>query len=111
MVNIITGDSAEFTFTVTYAGMVADMVAPDLTACTVKFMIKKDANDPDSKALFVQSITHPDTNIVHFMMSPAETTKLKPGVCKGACKLFYDSGTQLTVWQDNITITTGVFNG
>ena len=110
MVNIITGDSSEFTFTITYAGSVANLPAPDLSACTVKFMVKKYVTDPDSKAIFLQEIVNPDTNIVHFQIPPATTAKLKEGVYKGACKLFYDSGAQLTIWQDNITVTIGVFN-
>lgn len=90
--------------------MVADMPAPDLSACVVKFMIKKDENDPDNKAVFVQQIDRPDTNMVHFSMTAEETSKLKEGVYKGACKLFYDNGPELTVWQDNITVIIGVFH-
>lgn len=111
MLKIITGDSAGFTFSIVYAGMVADMPAPDLSACTVKFMIKASMTDSDYKAVFAQAIVNPDTNIVHFQLDPADTAKLKQGTYKAACKLFYDSGTELTVWQGDIIVATGVFNG
>ena len=110
MLNIITGDSAGFTFSIVYAGMVADMTPPDLSACTVKFMVKQNVSDPDTKAIFVQSLEHPDSNIVHFEMQPTDTKKLKQGTYVAACKLFYDNGVELTVWQDNILVTIGVFN-
>lgn len=110
MLNIITGDSAGFTFSIVYAGMVADMTPPDLSACTVKFMVKQNPTDSDSKALFVQSLVNPDSNIVHFEMAPTDTNKLREGTYKAACKLFYNNGTEVTVWQDNIIVTAGVFN-
>lgn len=111
MLKIITGDSAGFTFSIVYAGAAADMPAPDLSACTVRFMVKVNPADSDYKAVFAQEIVNPDTNIVHFQMSPADTGKLKQGTYKAACKLFYESGTELTVWQGDIIVTLGVFNG
>ncbi|MBR2008280.1 MAG: hypothetical protein IKA01_09960 [Alistipes sp.] len=111
MLKIITGDSAGFTFSIVYAGMVADIAAPDLSACTVKFMVKASLADSDYKAVFVQEIVNPDTNIVHFQLNPSDTAKLKQGTYKAACKLFYDSGTELTVWQGDIIVAAGVFNG
>ncbi len=111
MLKIITGDSAGFTFSIVYAGMVADIAAPDLKECSVKFMMKSSETDPDYKAVFVQSIEHPDTNIVHFLMESKDTAKLKQGTYKAACKLFYDNGTQITVWQGDIVAIKGVFNG
>ena len=81
-----------------------------MSACTVKFMIKKSLSDPDNKAVFSQEIENPDTNMVYFSMSAEDTSKLKRAVYKAACKLFYESGTELTVWSGDIMVTQGAFN-
>jgi len=111
MLKIITGDTIGFTFSIVFAGAVATTPAPDLSACTVKFMVKKSLSDADSKAAFVQEIVNPESNIVYFTMSPEDSGKLKPGGYKAACKLFYDNGTELTIWQSDLIVTQGVFNG
>lgn len=111
MLKFYTGDTAEFTFSIVYGGMVADMSAPDLTAANVSFMVKVSDTDPDARAVYTQTIEHPDTNILTFSMAPTTTARLKQGTYKAACKIFYDSGTELTVWQGDIIAIKGVFNG
>lgn len=109
MLKIITGDTAGFTFSLVYPGAVSTTPAPDLTAATIKFIIKKNADDPDYKAVFEQSIVKPDTNIVYFEMLPTDTAKLMAGTYKAGCKVFYDSGLEVTVWTGDISVVKGVF--
>lgn len=110
MIKITTGDTAGFTFSLVYPGDVADHPVPDISNTTVRFIIKKNVNEPDYKAVFMQEIVHPETNIVHFEMKPEDTAKLISGTYKAGCKLFYDNGLELTVWSDDILATKGVFD-
>lgn len=108
MNKIITGDSAGFTFSILYAGAVDGKDAPDLTACDVVFAVKKNRTDPDSKALAKKIISKPDTNIVYFELTAEETARMSVGTYSACCKLYYDSGTELTVWMDELTVVKGV---
>lgn len=111
MLKIITGDTAGFTFSLVYPGAVADKGTPDLTNATVKFIVKKNINDPDSRAVFTQEIQNPETNKVYFEI-PADTTgKLQAGAYKAGCKLYYEGGLEQTVWSDDILVVKGVFDG
>lgn len=111
MLKIITGDTAGFTFSLVYPGAVADKGTPDLTNATVKFIVKKNINDPDSRAVFTQEIQNPETNKVYFEMSADATGKLHAGTYKAGCKLYYEGGLEQTVWADDILVVKGVFDG
>lgn len=108
MNKIITGDTAGFTFSILYAGAVDGKEAPDLTACDVVFAIKRNKTDPDSKVIAKKVISAPDTNIVHFELSAEETASMPQGTYSACCKLYYNSGLELTVWMDDITAVKGV---
>lgn len=108
MNKIITGDTAGFTFSILYAGAVDGKDAPDLTACDVVFAVKRNKTDPDSKAIAKKTISGPDTNIVYFELTPEETAKLAQGTYSACCKLYYNSGLELTVWMDELTVVKGV---
>jgi hypothetical protein len=110
MLKIITGDTAGFTFSLVYPGAVADKGTPDLTNAKIKFIVKKNISDPDSRAVFVQEIENPETNKVYFEMSPEDTGKLIAGTYKAGCKVYFDSGLEITVWSDDILVIKGVFN-
>lgn len=108
MNKIITGDSAGFTFSILYSGAIDGKETPDLSACDVVFAIKADLKDSDSKALVKKVISAPDTNIVHFELTKEETASMKPGVYRGCCKLYYNSGSAITVWLEDVMVVKGV---
>lgn len=108
MNKIITGDTAGFTFSILYAGAIDGKDAPDLTACDVVFAIKKNKTDQDNKVIVKKTISAPDTNIVYFELTAEETAKMTPGIYSACCKLYYNSGTELTVWLEDITVIKGV---
>lgn len=108
MNKIITGDTAGFTFSILYSGAVDGQDTPDLTQCNVVFAVKRNKTDPDTKVIVTKTIAHPDTNIVYFELTPEETAKMAVGVYSACCKLYYESGTALTVWMDDLTVVKGV---
>ena len=108
MQKIITGDSKGFTFSILYAGAIDGKEAPDLSASDVVFAVKKDSADPDSKALIYKTVHAPETNIVYFEISAQESASLKPGSYPACCKIYYNSGSAITVWLDTIMVTKGV---
>lgn len=108
MNKIITGDTAGFTFSILYAGAVDGQEAPDLSNCDVVFAVKRNKTDPDSKAIVNKSIHNPDSNIVYFEITAAESAKMAVGTYVGCCKLYYASGLATTVWMDDITVIKGV---
>lgn len=110
MIKITTGDTVGLTFSVVYPGAVASEPLPDISNTSVRFIIKKNVNDPDYKAVFFQEIVHPETNIVYFELKPEDTIKLQAGTYKAGCKLFYDNGVELTIWSDDLLATKGVFD-
>ena len=54
MIKITTGDTVGLTFSVVYPGAVASEPLPDISNTSVRFIIKKNVNDPDYKAVFFQ---------------------------------------------------------
>lgn len=108
MNKIITGDSAGFTFSILYAGAVDGKDAPDLTGCDVVFAVKKNKTDSDAKAVVKKVVPAPDTNIVYFEITAEESAKMTPGIYSACCKLYYNSGTEVTVWMEDITVIKGV---
>lgn len=109
MNKIIIGDTVGFTFSIVYENSVGKYPLPDLESSSLKFMIKKNVSDPDFKAVFVETIDNPVSNVVYFEMSSDDTSKLKPGTYKGACKMFYKDGIEKTVWSGDIIAIKGVF--
>lgn len=108
MQKIISGDSQGFTFSILYAGSVDGKEKPDLSAADVVFAIKKNSEDPDNKALVYKTVSAPDSNIVYFEITPEESARLKPGTYPACCKIYYNSGSAVTVWLDTIMVTKGV---
>ena len=108
MNKIITGDTSGFTFSILYEGAIDGKEAPDLSACDVVFAVKKNVNDPDSKAIIKKTISAPDTNIVYFEITPEESSTMPVGVYSACCKLYYNSGVALTVWLDEVMVVKGV---
>lgn len=110
MIKIITGDTAGFTFSIVSPGAVDSTPAPDLSAASIKFMLKRSIDLSDYKAAFSQTIVHPDTNILHFEMSGEDTGALVAGTYKAGCKIYYDDGPEHTLWEGDVMVVKGVFN-
>lgn len=107
MIKIITGDTAAFTFSILYPGSVDGIENPDLSQASVVFAMKK-ANSV--KIVVEKTITHPESNIVHFELSPTETQALAEGVYNACCKIYFDNGEAKTAWLGDITVIKGVLN-
>lgn len=106
MLKIITGDSANFTFSIVYPGAVDGVEFPDLSDADVVFALKRNLND--ATPVIEKRIVKPDTNIVYFSLTPTETASLVQGVYHACCKLYYESGNAKTVWLGDITVIKGV---
>lgn len=107
MIKIITGDTATFTFSILYSGAVDGVPAPDLSSADVVFAMQK-ANT--TRIVIEKTITHPESNIVYFSLTPEETSKLAAGVYNACCKVNFDSGEAKTVWLGDITVIKGLLN-
>lgn len=107
MIKIITGDTATFTFTILYPGAVDGVENPDLSHASVTFAMKKTAS---TKLAVEKTITHPESNIVYFSLTPQETAALAIGVYEACCKIYFDDGDAKTAWLGDVTVIKGVLN-
>lgn len=105
MIKIITGDSAEFNFSIVYPGAVDGLPAPDLSEATVVFAIEQVGGKRPVKV--EKSVTSPETNIVTYTFTPEETAVLPTGAYKACCKVYYGNEAT-TVWMENIIVIKGV---
>ena len=108
MNKIITGDTAGFTFSILYAGAVDGKDAPVLSNADVVFAVKRNVTDPDTKVVLKKTVSKPETNIVYFELTATETANLVAGTYIACCKIYYEGGTEKTVWQDNLIVIKGV---
>lgn len=102
MIKIITGDTSRFTFSIVYSGAVDGLPAPVLDNATVVFALKKDRH-----TLTKESV-QPESNIVSFVLTPEETARMSAGVYEACCKIYYEDGSAVTAWADNVTVIKGV---
>ena len=107
MIKIITGDTATFTFTILYPGAVDGVQNPDLSQTTVAFAMKKPGV---AKIAVEKTITHPQSNIVYFSLTPQETAALTAGVYNACCKIYFENDEAKTAWMGDITVIKGVLN-
>lgn len=89
----------------------ADREPVDLSAATVKMIIKSSVDDTDEMAVFSQEIENSDSNIVLFNMSPTETRHIDVGHYIMGIKIVWDDGTEREILRDNVTVNKGVFHG
>lgn len=91
----------------------ADREPVDLSAATVKMIIKSSLDDPDTAAVFVQEIEHPDSNIVLFALTAAQTRAIEVGQYIMGIKIIWDGedGLEREIKRENVTVSKGVFNG
>lgn len=83
----------------------------DFTGATVKFILKRNRDDADSSALLTKEYVNPETNILQFEFTAAETASLSKGSAIGAVKIYRVDDKNEEVWSDEYTIDEGVFNG
>lgn len=88
----------------------ADREPVDLSAATVKMIIKSALDDPDAAAVFTQEIVHSDTNTVLFDMSPSATRAIEVGHYIVGIKIVWDTGAEREIKRDNVTVVKGVFH-
>jgi hypothetical protein len=82
----------------------------DLSAATVKMIIKKDVSDDDSAAVITKESIHPESNIVLFSLSADETAVVPLGEFYIAFKIFWDNGIEREIFNDLLICEKGVFN-
>lgn len=82
----------------------------DMSYVTAKIMVKKSVYDPDKKALISKEIVHPKSNLLYFELTAQDTAKLSTGKYPIELKLFYDSGAEISLRQDILLATKGVFD-
>lgn len=82
----------------------------DLSFVTAKLMVKKSVFDSDSKAIIHKSIVHPESNLLYFEITAAESARLAPGKYPIGLKLFFDDGAELALRDDILLVTKGVFD-
>lgn len=89
----------------------ADREPVDLSAATVKIIIKRNVDDADNTAVFAQSVAHPESNTVAFILNAANTRAIDPGQYVLGIKIVWDDGTEREIKRDNVMVSKGVFNG
>lgn len=82
----------------------------DLSAATVKMIIKQSMDTSDSDANISQSVKNPDTNIIAFNLTAAETAALLPGEYVFGIKIVWNSGAAREIKREKIQVKQGVFN-
>lgn len=94
-----------FTFTLTNC----DGSAMDLSAATVKFIVKKTRNTPDSDAVLTGQFVNPDTNILMYEFDATETN-IAEGQYVMGLKIFKSDDKNEEVFSDDVKVVKGVFN-
>lgn len=108
IIKITSGSTQGLTYSVVQNGGQGEVI--DLSMITAKIMVKKNLDDPDSKALISKSIVAPASNLLYFELTAQETQNLLQGKYYMALKLFYDSGAEVVLRQDTLLVSKGVFN-
>lgn len=87
-----------------------DGSAMDLSAVTVKYILKKNKTDSDAQALLSGEYVNPTTNILEFEFSAIDTAVLPEGPAIGALKIYRADDKDEEIWSDEYTIERGVFD-
>ena len=108
MIYIKSGDSETLT---TGPIETSNHVPVDLSAATVKLLIKKNITDSDNEAVITKEENHPTSNIVGFHLSSTETAVLDVGRYVLGVRIEWGNGDAREIAREEMTITQGVFNG
>ena len=83
----------------------------DLSAATVKLIIKCSITDEDIDAVVQKSVSHSDSNIIGFHLSATETAALDVGDYILGVKIVWDNGVDAQeIACEELKITQGAFN-
>ncbi|MBQ8729314.1 MAG: hypothetical protein IJY77_03370 [Alphaproteobacteria bacterium] len=108
MIYIKKGDSATLT---TEPIETANHEPVDLSAATVKMIIKRSVFDEDSDAVVAKEVSHSESNIIGFHLSAAETAAMDVGDYVLGVKIVWDNGVDAQeIACEELRITQGVFN-
>lgn len=109
MINFIIADTKKLNFTIKYKESTQPV---DLSAATVKVMIKKLLTDADDDAIIIKEFINPSSNIILCEFSSDDTKLLieNPFNYHIALKIFFDSGVEYTAFQDILIPIKGVFD-
>lgn len=94
-----------FTFTLTNC----DGTPVDLSSATVKFIVKKTRNTPDTDAILTSQLVNPNTNILMFEFDATETN-IAEGQYVMGLKIFKANDKNEEVFSDDVKVVKGVFN-
>ena len=108
IIKLTTATTQGLTYSVVKSGGQGEVV--DLSAITAKIMVKKSVYDPDSKALILKELVHPESNLLYFELTVDDTKKLSAGKYPIALKLIYDSGAEVVLREDTLLVSKGVFD-
>lgn len=90
------------------------LVAPDLSECTVRFRAQRKIAPTEllkpEDTLFVKTIANPESNLLGFYFSPAETGAMPEGDYIGTIKFFFDNGIEQEMFVDQLKVAQGIFN-
>jgi len=105
MIKLIIADTLNLSFAVINN---TDQSPADLSTVTARLMIKKSLTDKIPKV--TKELIHPVSNILNFEVTADETATLAAGQYNIGLKLYYDSGVEITQWQDLLVAEKGVFD-
>lgn len=82
----------------------------DLSEATVKFIVKKSKDDPDTSAILAKEIVNSETNNIMYQFDATETANLQEGKYVAALKIFKENNLNDEVWSDYVQIVKEVFS-
>lgn len=108
IIKLTTATTQGLTYSIVRDGGQGEQI--DLSAIIAKIMVKQSPYDPDYRALIEKEIVHPTSNLLYFELTATDTAKLSAGKYAIALKLFYDSGAEVSLREDTLLVTKGVFD-
>lgn len=82
----------------------------DLSESTVKFIVKRSKEDPDTSAILSKEIVESETNNIMFQFDATETANLQEGKYVAGLKIFKENNLNEEVWSDYVQVTKEVFS-
>lgn len=106
ILKITTASTQGLTYSVVREGGQGEVI--DLSFVTAEIMVK--SSPYDKKSIIKKQIVHPESNLLYFELTAAETAKMAAGKYVIAFRLVYDSGAIQVLREDTLLVTKGVFD-
>lgn len=106
ILKITTASTQGLTYSVVREGGQGEVI--DLSFVTAEIMVK--SSPYDKKPIIKKQIVHPESNLLYFELTAAETAKMAAGKYSIAFRLVYDSGAIQVLREDTLLVTKGVFD-